>query len=176
MGTDVVEIETLIGDLLTSGRLELSAGEGRTIEAVALPIAAVLGKVGARFEVHVDAAHDLVVPGDELLLERLFSNLFANARRACPHGRIDAITRADGDDVVVHVQDEGPGIAPEHREVVFEPFRRLDDARSRDKGGVGLGLHLCRQICSAHGGSIAAQARPDGRTGACFVVRLPRAR
>jgi signal transduction histidine kinase len=174
MGTDVAEIETLIGDLLTSGRLDLSAGEGHTVDKVACPIDSLLEKIGARFDVQVDAERDLVVAGDELLLERLFSNLFANARRACPNGRLDAIARADGNDVVIRVQDEGSGIAPEQREVVFEPFRRLDDARSRDKGGVGLGLHLCRQICTAHGGRIAAQARPDGRAGASFVVRLPR--
>jgi signal transduction histidine kinase len=175
MATDVAEIETLIGDLLTSGRLELSAGEGKQLDLAPSAIATLLARVGARFDARVDAPADLLVHGDELLLERLFSNLFANARRACPNGRIDAIARREGERVVVRVQDEGPGIAPEQREAVFEPFRRLDDARSRDKGGVGLGLHLCRQIARAHGGEIAAEARADGRAGASLVVRLPRA-
>ncbi|HET6584920.1 MAG TPA: HAMP domain-containing sensor histidine kinase [Nannocystaceae bacterium] len=174
MTADVAEIEALIGDLLTSGRLDLTAGEGKGLAKAPCPVGSLLRRVGGRFSVEVAAADEIVVPGDELLLERLFSNLFANARRACPTGRVDAIASVVGDDVVVRVQDEGPGIAPEHRETVFEPFRRLDDARSRDRGGVGLGLHLCRQICLAHGGSITAEARPDGQSGACLVVRLPR--
>jgi signal transduction histidine kinase len=176
MEEDVAEIETLIGDLLTSGRLDLGSGEGRELDLVPAPIGSLLSKIGARFEAVVDAPADLLVAGDEMLLERLFSNLFANARRACPTGRIAAIARAEGSEIVIRVQDEGPGIPPEAREIVFEPFRRLDDARSRDKGGVGLGLHLCRQIALAHGGRIAATARPDGRPGACLVVPLPRAR
>ncbi len=175
MEVDIAEIETLIGDLLTSGRLDLGSGEGRRLDLVPLPIDSLLAKVGARFDVKVDAAGELLVAGDEMLLERLFSNLFANGRRACPSGRIDAVARAEGAEIVVRVQDEGPGIPPEAREVVFEPFRRLDDARSRDKGGVGLGLHLCRQIALAHGGRIAAVGRPDGRPGACLMVTLPRA-
>ncbi len=108
-----------------------------------------------------------------LLLERLLSNLLANARRACPEGQITLSAREDRGDEVLAVEDEGPGIAAADRELIFEPFTRLDAARDRDRGGVGLGLHLCRQIARAHGGSVAAEDRPDGRRGARLVVRLP---
>ena len=78
------------------------------------------------------------------------------------------------DGYTVAVEDEGRGIAPENRELVFEPFRRLDEARSRDKGGVGLGLYLCRQIARAHGGDVVARSREDGAPGARMVVTLPK--
>ncbi|HWB77151.1 MAG TPA: HAMP domain-containing sensor histidine kinase, partial [Nannocystaceae bacterium] len=176
MAQDVAEVETLIGDLLTSGRLELRAGEGMGLEARELELVALLRKVATRFHAQLDVADDVTVKlrGDELLLERLFSNLLANARRACPDGAIVVRVRSDESRVKVAVEDEGAGIPPEHREAVFEPFRRLDDARSRDQGGVGLGLYLCRQICRAHDGTIVAAAREDGRPGASLRVELPR--
>jgi len=76
---------------------------------------------------------------------------------------------------VLAVEDEGAGIAAEDRAVIFDPFTRLDDARARDQGGVGLGLYLCRQIAEAHGGTIKAEDRPGGARGARLAVRLPRA-
>ncbi len=177
MAQDVVEVETLIGDLLTSGRLELRAGEGIGLDAKELDLVTLLGRVVPRFAAELDAgeAASVRLRGDELLLERLFSNLLANARRACPEGRIVVRVRDGGNERVrIAVEDEGSGIPPEHREAVFEPFRRLDDARSRDRGGVGLGLYLCRQICRAHDGTIVAAARDDGRAGASLQVELPR--
>ncbi|MBK6916067.1 MAG: HAMP domain-containing protein [Deltaproteobacteria bacterium] len=175
MAQDIVEVESLIGDLLTGARLELRAGEGAVIDATALPLAPLLQRCAGKVHAQVDAAATLTVAGDEFLLERLFSNLLANARRACPDGTIELAAARHGDRIVVRVQDEGPGIAPEHREIVFEPFRRLDDARSRDRGGVGLGLYLCRQIAHAHDGSLVARERPDGRRGACLELELPAA-
>lgn len=170
---DVGEIEVLIHDLLTSGRLELRAGAGAALDAHELALAPMLRRVAGRFAARCEADDDLVLVGDELLLERLVSNLLANARRACPEGEVSITAAADDTEVHIWVEDRGPGIAPEHREQVFEPFRRLDDARSRDRGGVGLGLYLCRQICRAHGGTIAAVARRDGARGACLRVSLP---
>ena len=105
--------------------------------------------------------------------EQQLSNLLANGRRACPDGEIVVAARDTGGGVEITVTDEGPGVPAEHREEIFEPFRRLDAARDRDRGGVGLGLYLSRQICVAHGGSIEVQDRPDGASGAHFVVTLP---
>lgn len=175
MAEDIVEMETLITDLLTSGRLELRAGEGAQLELAPVDLAAVLSRSATKFRATIDAAPGIGVRGDVFLLERLFSNLLANARRACPDGGVWVRAEQHGDSVVVRVEDDGPGIPAEQREAVFEPFRRLDDARSRDRGGVGLGLYLCRQICAAHGGTLVAQARPDGHRGASMCVRLPAA-
>ena len=113
---------------------------------------------------------------DELLLERLLRNLLSNARRHSPDGAVTVIgeeLREGRSGVLLAVEDEGPGVPAEHREVIFEPFHRLDAARNRDAGGVGLGLHLCRQIARAHGGNIHVEDRRDGASGARFVVTLP---
>jgi signal transduction histidine kinase len=175
MGQDILEVEALIGDLLTSGRLELRGdlgGKG-SVEAAAVDLPSLLTRTASRFGATVDVAPGLAVVGEAFLLERLLSNLLANARRACPDGAVQTSAVREGDRIVLRVQDEGPGIPPEARETVFEPFRRLDDARSRDKGGVGLGLYLCRQICRAHGGTLVARGRPDGGRGACLEASLP---
>ncbi|MBL9103460.1 MAG: HAMP domain-containing protein [Myxococcales bacterium] len=180
LGEDLVEMEALIGDLLTSGKLELAArpsgAEGPAIPRTHTPLLPLLTKVAGRVDATVQCApEDLAVEADGLLLERLLANLLTNARRACPDGQVVASARRDGDAVVLAVEDEGPGIAPEDRGVIFDPFTRLDAARARDQGGVGLGLYLCRQIAEAHGGTIAAEDRADGRRGARLAVRLPRA-
>ena len=71
------------------------------------------------------------------------------------------------------VADDGPGIAPEHREAVFKRFARLDEARSRDAGGSGLGLAIVHDIVTRHDGVVGI--RDHAGPGARFVVELPRA-
>jgi signal transduction histidine kinase len=175
IGLDIGEVEALISDLLTSGRLELRQGAGATEQVRPFAVGPLLVRVAAKVGAQVELARELELEleADELLVERLVSNLLANARRACPHGRITVSARTRGDMVELAVEDEGPGVAPEHRETIFEPFTRLDEARDRDRGGVGLGLYLCRQICRSHQGTIEATDRLDGAPGARFVVRLP---
>ena len=74
----------------------------------------------------------------------------------------------------VHVQDDGPGISPEHLSQVFERFYRTDGARTRVDGGSGLGLAIARAVVEAHGGTITASNATNG--GAVFSVSLPRER
>lgn len=166
------ELETLIADLLTSGRLELRAEGGQSLQASEIELVELLAGVAAPVQARVECDGEPSLIGDRLLLERLFSNLLANARRACPEGDLAIYVRPQEEGFEIAVEDEGYGITPEDRDRVFEPFRRLDAARSRDAGGVGLGLYLCRQIARAHGGEILAAARIDGRRGARMVVTL----
>jgi signal transduction histidine kinase len=173
LGDDLVELETLVGDLLTSGRLDLAGPHAPAIQRARVELAPLLARVGARVGARVACPPGLAVDGDALLLERLLANLLHNARRACPEGQVDLSARAAGDRVILAVEDEGPGIAPADRAVIFDPFTRLDAARARDHGGVGLGLYLCRQIVQAHGGTIAAEDREDGARGARLAVALP---
>lgn len=170
IGEDLGEVEALIKDLLTSGRLELGREGALALETVAL--AQLCAHAASRFDARVDCPATLELDGDRMLLERLLRNLLANARRACPTGEIDIRARREADEIVIEVEDEGPGIPADKRSEIFEPFTRLDSARARDHGGVGLGLYLCRQIAEAHGGSIHASDRADGRRGARFVIRL----
>lgn len=172
LGLDVAEVEALISDLLTSGRLELRH-EAAATQRGPVDVPALLRRTAAKVGAEVEVTGEPALVGDELLLERLLSNLLANARRACPHGTITASAQARGDALELVVQDEGPGVPPQHRETIFEPFTRLDEARDRDRGGVGLGLYLCRQICRSHGGSLEVTDRADGASGARFVARLP---
>ena len=170
MQEDLGEVEALIQDLLTSGRLEL--GRGNSVEMETLELAHLCESAASRFAARVECPAGLTIQGDRMLLERLLKNLLANARRACPEGEIVIRAAREADETVIEIEDEGPGVPAGKRSYIFEPFARLDSARARDQGGVGLGLYLCRQIASAHRGTIRAEDRRDGRPGARFVIRL----
>jgi signal transduction histidine kinase len=73
--------------------------------------------------------------------------------------------------VVLTVDDDGPGVAPDDRDRIFERFTRGDTGRARDDGGTGLGLALVRRVVAAHGGTIVCEDSPLG--GARFEVSLP---
>ena len=76
--------------------------------------------------------------------------------------------------MVITVSDDGPGIDPDRLGEVFEPFVRLEESRSSETGGAGLGLSIARTLIRAHGGEIALSNRPGG--GLDAVVRLPSGR
>jgi signal transduction histidine kinase len=170
MQQDIAEVEALIGDLLTSGRLEL--GHDRALVLEPIELGSLCDEAAGRFAARVECEPGLTLQGDRLLLDRMLKNLLANARRACPDGDVVIRGHRDADALVLEVEDEGPGIANSERSIIFEPFARLDAARNRDQGGVGLGLYLCRQIAQAHRGTIRAFGRADGGRGARFVIRL----
>ena len=109
------------------------------------------------------------VLGDRGQLERLIRNLADNAARHAV-GEIRLALREDGGHVVLEVDDDGPGVPPEMRDLVFERFARLDDARDRQHGGAGLGLAIVAEIAAAHGGSVSVSDAPSG--GARFTVVL----
>ncbi|MBK7828273.1 ATP-binding protein [Nannocystis sp.] len=172
LGEDLLELETLISDLLTSGRLDLAGT--KALQRSRVELAPLLTRLAARVDARARCEpQELHAELDLVLVERLLANLLHNARRACPQGQIDLSARVDADQLILSVEDEGPGIAPADRATIFDPFTRLDAARARDHGGVGLGLYLCRQIAQAHGGTITAEDRPGGAQGARLAVRLP---
>jgi two-component system OmpR family sensor kinase len=113
----------------------------------------------------------LVIEGDEGRLRQVVDNLLANVRRHTPQDApVYVSVRADGAQVVLTVEDTGPGIAVADRERVFGRFSR-PDAVSGEQGGAGLGLAIVRSIVTAHDGSISIRsAHPHG---AVFEVRLP---
>jgi signal transduction histidine kinase len=170
MQQDIGEVEALIRDLLTSGRLELGRDRALVLEPVEL--GPLCEEAAARFGARVECEQGLTLQGDRLLLDRMLKNLLANARRACPDGDVLIRGHREADALVLEVEDEGPGIDKSERSIIFEPFARLDAARNRDQGGVGLGLYLCRQIAQAHHGTVRAFGRLDGGRGARFVIRL----
>jgi two-component system, OmpR family, sensor kinase len=116
------------------------------------------------------AADNREVHGHKGDLTRLMRNLIENAIRHTPGGGVVRIeARALGDQAIVEVSDDGPGVPADVRERVFEPFVRLSNDGA-DRSGAGLGLAIARGIARAHGGDLAAV---DSDRGARFVVRLP---
>jgi signal transduction histidine kinase len=96
-----------------------------------------------------------------------------NAIKYSPAGASIAVAvRAEGDNAVVEVADQGPGIAAEHRERIFDRFFRVDTARSRDAGGTGLGLAIAKWAVEINGGSIRVDAGAAG--GSVFRISFPR--
>lgn len=120
-----------------------------------------------------DRAGEATVSVDEGRLTLLLKNLVSNALRHCPPdtGVVDIRTWLDGSDLVIEVEDNGPGISEESARHIGEPFFRGDPSRTRDTGGTGLGLHLATLVARAHGGTLTL-ANP-GQPGARFVCRIP---
>jgi two-component system osmolarity sensor histidine kinase EnvZ len=119
--------------------------------------------------VSIEANGALTVKLRPNAFKRCLANLVANALR---HGaRIVLQAAREQRFISISVDDDGPGIAPEHREDVFRPFYRLDEARNQDESGAGLGLAIARDIARAHGGDITLSASPMG--GLRANVRIP---
>lgn len=106
-------------------------------------------------------------------IQEVLDNLLANALRHTSSGdRVTVAVRTAGQDVEISVTDTGDGIGPEHLLRVFERFYRVDDGRSRDQGGSGIGLAVSRALVGAHGGRIRAES-PGPGDGATFAFTLP---
>lgn len=172
---NIAELDQLIEEILLASRLDAREADLGTIESVDLIglAAEECARVDAELEVQLlDApagASALLVQGVTKLLRRVMRNLLENARRHAA-GDITVTLGTTAGQAVIRVCDRGPGVPPELRERIFEPFYRLPGATERD-GGVGLGLALVKSIAIRHGGSVFCENRPDG--GACFVVQLP---
>jgi len=111
--------------------------------------------------------------GDPDRIAQVITNLLTNAiRYNHDHGQVVISTRASEESVVLTVSDTGIGIPREHLPHIFERFYRVDRARARKDGGVGLGLAICQSIVEAHGGTITVT--PNAESGTTFEVRLPK--
>ena len=117
----------------------------------------------------IDVSGDPVVTIRRDAIKRCLVNLLSNAVR---HGDKIALSAVlDGRWLLFHIDDDGPGIPASHREDVFKPFVRLDEARNMDEGGSGLGLSIARDIVRAHGGDVVLVDSPMG--GLRATVRIP---
>jgi len=162
----------VIGDLLA-----YTVARDQSLRPVAIDLSAELDKLTILRADGPDAPLITVAPGlgvwaDIGLVRQLFDNLLGNAVKYVAPGvrpRVGVSGRVAGDWLEVRVSDNGIGIPEHERELVFETFHR---AHRDGYQGTGLGLAICRRIADRHGGSIHAEAGPDGR-GTTFVVRLP---
>ncbi|MFI0371794.1 sensor histidine kinase [Actinomadura sp. 1N219] len=169
---DVVRLQDLAADLLLLARID--AGDRPPERPVALGrlVRAELDRraAGDRIPVQASIEADPRVMGVPGRLSRVIGNLLDNAERHAD-GAVRLSLREEAGTAVVRVADDGPGVPPADRERIFERFVRLDDARSRDEGGAGLGLAIARDLVTAHGGDLTVGEAPNG--GALFEVRLP---
>lgn len=169
---DVVRLQRLAADLLLLARLD--AGERPQAEA-RVDLAELVRQELAqrppdRVPVRTGELAAVTVAGSRGQLARVLVNLVDNAvRHATAEVRVSV--PAEGDRAVLRVEDDGPGVPVGERERIFERFVRLDDARSRDDGGAGLGLAIARDVVLRHTGSLTVGEAAGG--GARFEVRLP---
>ncbi|MGW2145073.1 sensor histidine kinase [Nonomuraea bangladeshensis] len=166
--TSLDRLQAIVADLLTLTKLDAGAPSSREQVDLSELVAAEIARPRAK-QVITSLRPGVVVSGDPLQLVRLLTNLLDNAERHAERKILVTVRQQDGE-AVLEVLDDGAGIAPEHREMVFQRFTRLDASRSRDAGGTGLGLPIAREIARTHGGTLTIE---DSDAGARFVLRLP---
>ncbi|MFI7615012.1 sensor histidine kinase [Nonomuraea terrae] len=166
--TSLDRLQNIVTDLLTLTRLDAGApGHLEPVDLAELVKSETERTRGKKVVTSLQPG--VVVTADRLRLSRLLTNLLDNAERHAESTIIVAVRQSRGE-AMLEVQDDGAGVAPEHREVVFQRFTRLDASRNRDAGGTGLGLPIAREIAHAHGGVLRIE---DCDKGARFVLRIP---
>lgn len=132
-------------------------------------------QVNTQIDAHSDTqseAQNLTVKGNANLLYRAIYNLVENAiRYNHKEGSVNIALKTEGQECLVTIADTGVGIAPEQRELVFEPFYRVNKSRSREFGGAGIGLSLVKTILKRHGASITVSENDP--QGSVFTIRIP---
>jgi signal transduction histidine kinase len=165
-------LQGLVEDLLVLARLDEGAGSAVAevdLDDIVLREAARLRQM-TTIDVDVRGVEPGRVRGSATALERVVRNLTDNAARHAQGHVAVGLAQADGH-VILTVEDDGPGVAPEDRERVFERFVRLDESRGRRTGGAGLGLSIVREVAAGHGGGATLG---ESRLGGVRVeVRLP---
>ena len=166
---------TLVDELLLLARLD----QGRPLDLGPVDIAAVAADAVADARavepdrpITIERPAALEVRGDEARLRQVAANLLSNALEHTPERTpVSVRVASENGSVVLEVSDQGPGLDDEEAAKVFDRFYRVDDARSRDNGGSGLGLSIVAAIVEAHGGTVAVETAPG--SGARFIVTLP---
>lgn len=180
--TDCLRLIRLIDDLLDiqkieAGRMDFRMGRVELMPLLrrALEAARPFGDQNGVPLAAGSGVEEAVVLGDADRLLQVLANLLSNAVKFSPRGAcVQVSLRRHGGGFRISVRDQGPGIPDAFRPRVFERFAQADGSDARQKGGTGLGLHICRVIVERHGGRIGFDTRP-GR-GTAFHVDLPGAR
>jgi signal transduction histidine kinase len=169
MAADIAEMEAMI-----SGTLAFVRDATRTAKRTRLELSSLLESLADEMsetglDVAVLSADKVVIDGDPVALRRLFNNLLENALKFGRQARIRVFVADDC--AVVEIEDNGCGLPDKDLERVFEPFFRHESSRSRETGGIGLGLAVARSVARAHGGDATLENRPEG--GLTARVKLP---
>ncbi|HEX5379180.1 MAG TPA: HAMP domain-containing sensor histidine kinase [Phenylobacterium sp.] len=169
MAADIDQMEEMISAALTFVRDASRPGERTPLELSSLleSLCDEMAETGADTE--VERADKVILEGDPLALRRLFANLLENAIKFGCRARVRVFR--DAVSAVVEIDDAGPGIPENEIERVFEPFYRREPSRSRQTGGIGLGLAVVRSVARGHGGDVTLVNRAGG--GLTAIVQLP---
>jgi K+-sensing histidine kinase KdpD len=172
VGEEAERLDRLVADLLSLARIEAGSLHPRRgvvdLGELARQSSQSLARTLDGTPVTVTEDPDLpVVLGDHTLLQQAVTNLIENAARHSPPGApVEVEARAGHRGVEIAVRDHGPGVPPEDRDAIFEPFRSGGADATR-----GIGLAICKAVVKAHGGTITVRDAPGG--GARFTVSLP---
>lgn len=181
---DVGRLDRLITDISEASRMdaELSRARFETVDLGAMIEQLVAAREERGLSKHVQLAFarpnkgSAILFGDGSRLVRVMENLIDNAISFSPvDGLVEIAATRDRDDVVVRVEDEGPGVSPEAREAIFNRFHSMRPDGEAFGRHSGLGLAIAKAIVEGHGGTITVTERDDGQSGARFLVRLPAA-
>jgi two-component system, OmpR family, osmolarity sensor histidine kinase EnvZ len=166
---DLAEMEETLEEYLTFAKgLGEEAPELVNVAAIAEEVARNSARAGG--DVAVEASGDTQTPARARGIKRCLANLIDNA---VAHGDTVRVTvEGEAEAVTISVDDNGPGISEDQYEEAFRPFSRLDETRSRNQKGVGLGLAIARDVARSHGGDISLSRSPLG--GLRATLRLPR--
>lgn len=174
------QLGTLIDDLLELTRLEHEEGRA-SIERKPVPISEVIENAvevcgpeanQKNIRIEREIPPDIVIAAHGVLLQRAVVNLLDNAvKYSPPNTTVRVRAERTEREALIHVIDQGPGIAPEHHARIFERFYRVDKSRSRKLGGTGLGLSIVKHVMSAHGGRVDLVSAPG--KGSTFTLRIP---
>ena len=169
MAADIAEMEAMI-----SGTMAFVRDATRTAQRTRLELSSLLEALADEMsetglDVAVLSAEKVIIDGDPVALRRLFNNLLENALKFGRQARIRVFVADDC--AVVEIEDNGCGLPEKDLERVFEPFFRHESSRSRETGGIGLGLAVARSVARAHGGDAKLENRPEG--GLTARVKLP---
>ena len=176
MLADLDDLEALVTATLAFGRTATSREPAAPLDLAVLARTLLDEAADARPELAERLVYDgpehLTVRARSMALKRALGNLVANAIAYGGSARIRLLPpEAAGAPVRIEIEDDGPGLPPGETEQLFDPFRRGEESRSRETGGVGLGLTIARDILRAHGGEVTLANRSEG--GARASVRLP---
>ena len=164
---DIAELDALVEELLLTARTQAGVPQRPFTEVDLLALVrAEAQSVGAQV-----AGEPVVLSCAPAMIKRLVRNLLVNAQLHGQGGAIRAEIQRSGAQVVLAVEDDGPGVPESERERIFAPFYRPPGPRPPGDTGLGLGLSLVRQVARYHGGDVAYVARQP--TGSRFEVRLP---
>ena len=182
METYIDRLSSIITDLLEFAETsELGETEDVSLDSVVktvvddLKLVAQNNMINMQIDVQPKAqseAQAFIVKGNTNLLYRALYNLVENAiRYNHKEGSVNIALEIEGQECLVTIADTGVGIAPEQRELVFEPFYRVNKSRSREFGGAGIGLSLVKTILKRHGASITVSENTP--QGSVFTIRIP---